>query len=519
MIIFLCLLATSMTSVEAGPVVVYPPLPGVPSEIFEVQVADAKPPVAYFAGSLDRGVGPAATNASVVRFGLNEDENCTVRFPCTDSTRVLLHQIGESRWIDSGAEDGKCEAQFTVEPETSYALNIVERWLFIWVDAPLEDEPEEYSFGPGEFVSEPFSIKTPGSELTLAPGAVLRLTNESSSRTFVTVLADDVRIRGVGVIDTNGIYAHGVYAEDCKRFTLEDVFFVNSGSWAVLIRNVSDVQIRNIKVFSGADGIDLDGSRHAVVTGSIFINSWDDAIVVKTTQDSADALNITVSKAQVLTRKSAYKVGTESMANFRDIQFNDIQGYDLDRGASIYLRDGGHAFNVTFQRLAFFFKAWDDDDEKIFGTALDFELQRRNSKSKASTLVDLHVSDAVLFEPSINAALLKGLDDAWPLIDVRLTNLTVFLAANDSKTMSIFNHKKKKSDFLFECKNTYISNASVLATNVSLIPSSWWTSSEDALSSWPDGLAPGWPTHDVPPSSFEICRHRRFDDDSSISVS
>mmetsp|Transcript_15101 Transcript_15101/g.45723 ORF Transcript_15101/g.45723 Transcript_15101/m.45723 type:complete len:535 (+) Transcript_15101:41-1645(+) len=497
----------------AAEVLRYPPaLPGVAvSSTWRVFVAneneEVEVPVAFFEGSASRGLGPPRTSASVARFFAG---TCRVEWlAAAPNTTGLLREIGRTTHVEFP------DATFPVSAGTNYALNVGDDWLFLWVDADLAEAQDAAEvLGPGEHLSGPMDAST---SLALEPGAVLRYdgARQTNLVSFLSVTTDDVRISGGGAIDATGAPGHALYVKDCKRFELDDVFVFGSGGWAVLVRNVTDVNIRRAKVFSGADGIDLDSTIGALVEDT-FVNSWDDAVVVKTTLPARESALILVRRSQVLSRKSAYKLGTESVSDFRNVSFLDVDGYDLDRGAVVYARDGGAVRDVSFRRVRFFFKDWSlssDDDDKVFATALDFELQHRSSLSSSSALFfggggglrDLVVDTALLDGPLANAAVLKGVDDQLPLADLLLANVQVVLGdvpfpADDS------------DNSLLLCKNSFVSDTSVVAANVTVLPADFWAHSEEAATAWPQGLAPGWTSHDAPPASFAICR-RSFDRD------
>ena len=120
---------------------------------------------------------------------------------------------------------------------------------------------------------------------------------------------------------------------------VSDVFFQNSRGWCFHARNSRGVRLENVKIFSGADGIDPDGSSNVLIDRS-FVHSWDDAVAVKTTRNGSNASNVLVDRTLVSTRKSALKIGTESLAAFENVTFRRSTAFDAGRGLVIYARDG-----------------------------------------------------------------------------------------------------------------------------------------------------------------------------------
>ena len=87
---------------------------------------------------------------------------------------------------------------------------------------------------------------------------------------IVAESAEDIAITGGGVIDGNKVFdptgeermrgPHTIVFIDCKRFTLRDVTMVDSANYAVFFQASDDVEVRNVKVVGGWDGIHWRGA-------------------------------------------------------------------------------------------------------------------------------------------------------------------------------------------------------------------------------------------------------------------
>jgi hypothetical protein len=81
---------------------------------------------------------------------------------------------------------------------------------------------------------------------------------------------EDVTIAGPGVIDGNKVFdptgeermrgPHTIVFVNCRRFTLRDVTIVDSANYAVFFQISDDVEVRNVKVVGGWDGVHWRGA-------------------------------------------------------------------------------------------------------------------------------------------------------------------------------------------------------------------------------------------------------------------
>merc|ERR1719265_2679416 len=112
------------------------------------------------------------------------------------------------------------------------------------------------------------------------------------------------------------------------------------------------LNLNGVKVFSGADGIDPNAVQDVTIK-NVFVNSCDDAIVVKAKKVGCPTINVSVENAVVATRKSAAKIGTESDSDISNVSFTNIEGFEIHRGVTLYLKDGGIARNISWKNIRF----------------------------------------------------------------------------------------------------------------------------------------------------------------------
>jgi len=325
----------------------------------------------------------------------------------------------------------------------------------------------------------------------LDAGAVLRYKNGSKTSeeplwaaAFVTLAASNVSITGRGTLDANGFAGHGLYVLEAQDVAVHDIHIMGSQSWSVPIRLSRRVLFSHVKVFSGADGFDPDGSQD-VTLDHVFVNSWDDAVAVKNTIGGGIFTErVTVQQSIVSTRKSGLKIGTESLDAFHDISFHDIDVFDTDRGVVLYAEDGGAIVNATWRNLRISF--YDYLGESKSGRAFDFMLRARNGLSHLENVkVENIVSDVVCSSYFVGT-------EELPLGNVTFRNISLHVAHK--------NHVVRSNvPFLFDCRdaNENKESSSLIMQGLQI---DWGQQSQ----AW-KGISQAHPGHDIPTGPFSVC--------------
>ncbi|HWW01451.1 MAG TPA: glycosyl hydrolase family 28-related protein [Candidatus Acidoferrum sp.] len=122
--------------------------------------------------------------------------------------------------------------------------------------------------------------------------------------------AEDVAIAGPGVIDGNKVFdptgeermrgPHTLVFIDCRRFTIRDVSIVDAANYAIFFQVSDDVDIRNVKITGGWDGVhfrgapgcwchnvNISGCRFFTGDDSIAGRYWDNVVISDCTLNSA----------------------------------------------------------------------------------------------------------------------------------------------------------------------------------------------------------------------------------------
>lgn len=163
----------------------------------------------------------------------------------------------------------------------------------------------------------------------------------------VALNAKDIVITGMGTIDGNGSefwkkdrkHNWAFYTEieerpspmieidGCENVLVEKIRIANSGGWGLHFLNckqvmASNLVIRNNKFGPNSDGIDVTGCERVIITGCDILVG-DDAIALKTTEDSGPCLQVSVTNCILETNCVAFRVGYESRKDFRDITLSN----------------------------------------------------------------------------------------------------------------------------------------------------------------------------------------------------
>jgi polygalacturonase len=163
-------------------------------------------------------------------------------------------------------------------------------------------------------------------------GQKLALINAESS--------GNIRIFGRGKIDGNGgaiqfktfngdrrnHRPNLIAFSNCTNVTVNGISLVNSASWMQHYYKCQNLRIENINVFNHVnmnnDGLDIDNCSDVIVSGCI-IDSDDDALCLKSTDNTAVCSNVTVTNCILASNCNAIKLGTESLGGFKQVNVSD----------------------------------------------------------------------------------------------------------------------------------------------------------------------------------------------------
>lgn len=239
---------------------------------------------------------------------------------------------------------------------------------------------------------------------------------ESPHALICAVGENDITISGGGTIDGNAeafmdvvtpYHISGIifprptliFLGNCKRVTITQITLQNSSSWVLHPGGCEDILISGIRILcnlkmANSDGIDLDHC-HNVRISNCYIECADDCIVLKNTkilEEFGPCENIVITGCTMVSTSGAFKIGTETVSDFRNILVDSCIIYNSNRGLGIQLRDQGNVENVRFTNIIIetrrFYERWWGKAEPIYVTALD-----RNEDQKAGSIKNVYFSN------------------------------------------------------------------------------------------------------------------------------
>ncbi len=137
---------------------------------------------------------------------------------------------------------------------------------------------------------------------------------------------------------------------DCQDVTISNLTLQHSASWCCNLEKIKELQIHGVHIFNRAnqnnDGIDLTLCEDVKIS-DCHIDSGDDAIALK-----EGGLRIVVTNCVISSRWAAFRIGPESLGEFRDIAVSNCVIYDTyGTGVKIQEVEGGVMENISFDNL------------------------------------------------------------------------------------------------------------------------------------------------------------------------
>ncbi|HWH72576.1 MAG TPA: glycosyl hydrolase family 28 protein, partial [Candidatus Sulfotelmatobacter sp.] len=225
-------------------------------------------------------------------------------------------------------------------------------------EVPKTNAPNVIFFGPGIHELDELRV-TSGKTVYLADGAILRGKPTLHHRPTVSLVGDNITLRGRGIIDgslcpihtQNLLFLHGT------NLVVDGIILRDSSVWTVPVRECQKVRITNLKLFgsrANSDGIDICNSRDVEVS-NCFLRTLDDLVVVKTDKGQGPAENIRV-KNCVLWNEVAHalSIGAELREPVSNVRFSNCDVIH-DKGREWTLRvfqcDSALISNIAFEDI------------------------------------------------------------------------------------------------------------------------------------------------------------------------
>lgn len=177
---------------------------------------------------------------------------------------------------------------------------------------------------------------------------------------------ENISIVGPGRIDGNRSKRGGpkpIALKNCHRVLIRDLTLVNSPNYNISLLGCDDVDILGVRILNGyCDGIDPDCCQRVRISNCL-VECWDDAIVPKASYalgHRRSTENVTVTNCVLSTACNAFKLGTESSGDFKNIVVSNCTVYGQPEkwkrnpisGVSLEMVDGGTLERVAISNIA-----------------------------------------------------------------------------------------------------------------------------------------------------------------------
>jgi hypothetical protein len=181
----------------------------------------------------------------------------------------------------------------------------------------------------------------------------------------------------------------------CFNTTVKEVSIKTGGGWNLHLYDCDLAKVQGINIDNNlyspnSDGIDVTGSRDVMIS-DCFIRTCDDAICIKTTEDSRSAHRITVTNCVLETLCVGLKLGcNESNKDITDVTFSNCVINNSSRAVGLYVKDGG-----TYDRIAITNIVANTNAPMIFNRPIQFMINGLNEKSKPGIIRNVLISNFI----------------------------------------------------------------------------------------------------------------------------
>jgi hypothetical protein len=175
-----------------------------------------------------------------------------------------------------------------------------------------------------------------------------------------------------------------------KDLRLKDMTILDSPGWTVHLFCCDRVWIRGIRLDNNlfgpnTDGLDINGCRDVTVSGC-HISCGDDAIVLKATKEARSCERVVVTNCILRSNCVAFKLGTESWHDFRQITFSNSVAYQSSRLIGLFALDGGTMEQIRIENIT-----GDTNCGFAWNRPIHMDASKRVDDSGASTIRDVTI--------------------------------------------------------------------------------------------------------------------------------
>ncbi len=160
-------------------------------------------------------------------------------------------------------------------------------------------------------------------------------------------------------------YGGPVYFKNCNNIKIRNFIIENAAHWSFRIENcknvdISDFVINNNRHVANSDGFDIAGSSNININ-HCFVSTADDGICIKNAVwlgNNGAMENIKISDCEVISCANAFKIGTETTYDIRNVEVSDCSFMMTDlypgtvSGIAIESADGSVVSDIRVKNIS-----------------------------------------------------------------------------------------------------------------------------------------------------------------------
>jgi hypothetical protein len=338
------------------------------------------------------------------------------------------------------------------------------------IDACSKAGGGEVSLPPGDYLCGKISLKS-NITLNLEPGSTLWASDKpqdysESPKTegnwYLVVARDqeniaivgDGKIEGVGKADLDrrsdpdggplpphrfGI----IHFENCRQVHLRDFKIFYSDWHTVIFSRCEKVFVDNVSIINNffhtnSDGIDPESCKDVFIS-NCYIIAGDDCICPKT-EKGLPLDNLVVQNCILESVAAAFKLGTGTSGDFRDIKVSNCAIRNSGVGLGIFMKDGGTVERVSFSNISIETTPQSTQiNSRLRNNIIPIyiDIEKRDAKSRIGRVRDVSFNDIQI--ASDNSVLIQGMKEQ-AVQNLVLRNIT--FRVNDAFD---FSQRKKRA--------------------------------------------------------------------------
>jgi hypothetical protein len=338
------------------------------------------------------------------------------------------------------------------------------------IDACSKAGGGEVSFPPGDYLSGKFSLKS-NITLKLEPGSTLWASDKPQDYSEVPktegnwylivaqdqeniAIAGDGKIEGVGKADLDRRsdpdggplppHRFGIINfQNCRQVHLRDFKIFYSDWHTVIFSRCEKVFVDNVSIINNffhtnSDGIDPESCKDVFIS-NCYIIAGDDCICPKT-EKGLPLDNLVVQNCILESVAAAFKLGTGTSGDFRDVKVSNCAIRNSGVGLGIFMKDGGTVERVSFSNISIETTPQSTQiNSRLRNNIIPIyiDIEQRDAKSRIGRVRDVSFADIQI--ASDNGVLLEGMKEQ-AIENLVLRNIT--FRANDAFD---FSQRKKRA--------------------------------------------------------------------------